>query len=206
MANYFTKWMEAIPAPNHGATTIALTLVNEFVSRFRTPLQLQSDQGRNFESAFLPRNVQNYSHWKDEDYALHPENDGMFERFNRTLEDMIANVVDGDQKNWADCIPLAMMVYRSAIHESTGLTSADLMLCHKHHSTCWPSGTYNPRGRAARVRFTTEYANRLEDRLRILAFAIAGAKQKRNHDRQINHCVCNIGDPIWLHYAGGRRE
>lgn len=45
MADHFTTWTEAIPAPNDEATTVAGILVNEFVSRFGTRLQLHSDQG-----------------------------------------------------------------------------------------------------------------------------------------------------------------
>ena len=48
--DYFTKWPEAYPIPNQEAETVAKVLVDQFVSRFGTPVELHSDQGRNFES------------------------------------------------------------------------------------------------------------------------------------------------------------
>ena len=48
--DYYTKWPEAYPLPNQEATTVARVLVNEFVCRYGVPLELHSDQGRNFES------------------------------------------------------------------------------------------------------------------------------------------------------------
>jgi hypothetical protein len=48
--DYFTKWPEAYALPNQEAETLAKVLVDQFVSRFGTPVELHSDQGRNFES------------------------------------------------------------------------------------------------------------------------------------------------------------
>ena len=51
--DYFTKWVEAYPLQDQRAETIAMVFVREFVSRFGVPLQLHSDQGRNFESVLF---------------------------------------------------------------------------------------------------------------------------------------------------------
>jgi transposase InsO family protein len=48
--DYFTKWPEAYALPNQEAETVVKVLVDQFVSRFGTPVELHSDQGRNFES------------------------------------------------------------------------------------------------------------------------------------------------------------
>ena len=39
----------------------------------------------------------------------HPENDGMVERMNRTLQDMLAKYVSDHQHDWDECLPLVMM-------------------------------------------------------------------------------------------------
>ena len=51
VADYFTKWTEAFPLPNQETGTVAEALVNKVVCRFGVPLELHSDEGRNFESA-----------------------------------------------------------------------------------------------------------------------------------------------------------
>ena len=50
VCDYFTKWVEAYPVPNHTALTVADKLVTEFISSFGVPLEIHTDQGREFES------------------------------------------------------------------------------------------------------------------------------------------------------------
>lgn len=48
--DYFTKWVEVYAIPNQEAATVADVLVKEFICRYGVPLEIHSDQGRNFES------------------------------------------------------------------------------------------------------------------------------------------------------------
>ena len=43
IADYFTKWVEALPIPDHEATTIA-ELLKEVICRFGVSQQIHSDQ------------------------------------------------------------------------------------------------------------------------------------------------------------------
>ncbi|GFX11425.1 retrovirus-related Pol polyprotein from transposon 412 [Trichonephila clavipes] len=49
--DYFTKWPEAYLISDQEASTVVEILVQHWISRFGVPLQLHSDQGRNFDSA-----------------------------------------------------------------------------------------------------------------------------------------------------------
>lgn len=53
ISDYFTKWPEVIAIPNQEAETIAQVFVKEFVCRYGVPLELHTDQGKNFESILL---------------------------------------------------------------------------------------------------------------------------------------------------------
>ena len=53
ITDVFTKRTEAIPLPDKEARTIITAFVDTFVSRFGTPLQVHSEQGRNFEAKFF---------------------------------------------------------------------------------------------------------------------------------------------------------
>jgi len=44
----FTKWMKTFPLRNPRAKTIAKIFVNQVISRHGVPLELHTDQGRNF--------------------------------------------------------------------------------------------------------------------------------------------------------------
>ena len=47
--DYFTKWSEAYPLKDAEATTCMRAMYSNFFARFGLPIQLHSDQGRNFE-------------------------------------------------------------------------------------------------------------------------------------------------------------
>ena len=53
VSDYFTRWTEAFPIPNQEALTIARVFVNEYVCRYGVPVQLHTNQGRNFESKLI---------------------------------------------------------------------------------------------------------------------------------------------------------
>ena len=88
--DYFTKWAEAYPVPNQEAATIANKLVNEMFLRFSSPEQLHSDQGRQFESALVREVCKCLDIRKTRTTPYHPQCDGLVERFNRTLLNMLA--------------------------------------------------------------------------------------------------------------------
>ena len=53
LGDYFTKWIEAYPIPNQEAKTVADVLTFEFVARFGAPMEIHTDQGRNFCSRIM---------------------------------------------------------------------------------------------------------------------------------------------------------
>ena len=59
-----------------------------------------------------------------------PKSDGLVERFNRTLLDIMAKLLTPQKshRNWDQVLPFALMAYRSAVQESTGETPNMLML------------------------------------------------------------------------------
>ena len=88
--DYFSKWVDAIPLPNQKADCITKELVKVFAT-YGMPDILHSDQGRNFESSILIK--------KSWTTAYHPQEDGMVERFNRSLLQMLRSYVN-DHAEW----------------------------------------------------------------------------------------------------------
>jgi transposase InsO family protein len=62
--------MEAYPLPDQQSETIAQKLVLEFISRFGTPLEIHSDQGKNFESSLFAEICKLFEIKKDSNYIL----------------------------------------------------------------------------------------------------------------------------------------
>ncbi|UYV63913.1 K02A2.6-like [Cordylochernes scorpioides] len=125
--DYFTKWSEVYAIPNQEAATVARVLVDNLICRFGVPLELHSDQGRNFESEIFRELCQVLGIWKTTTTPLHPQSDGMVERFNKTMVEHLSKVVEQNQRDWDRRLPLFLMAYRAAIHETTGQTPAKVM-------------------------------------------------------------------------------
>ena len=87
--DYFTRWMEAYAIKNQEAGTVATTLTEEFFYRFSSPLQLHSDQGKQFESELVAETCRLLGIAKKHTTPYHPQGDGLIERFNRTLLNIV---------------------------------------------------------------------------------------------------------------------
>ena len=72
------------------AQTVACILVNEFICRLGVPDTIHTDQGRNFESKLIKELCQMLGIKKTRTTPYHPQSDGMVERFNRTLLNMLS--------------------------------------------------------------------------------------------------------------------
>ena len=95
--DYMTKWVEAIPMPNQTAATITRELTTVFC-HYGIPDILHSDQGRNFESTILRQTLNAFGVTKSRTTAYRPAGDGLVERFNRSLLQMLRAYVD--QNDW----------------------------------------------------------------------------------------------------------
>lgn len=97
--DYFTKWAEALAIPDQTAEIIAEACVHQVFCRFGSPCQLHSEQGRNFKSAVFQFMLRLYGIEKTRTTPLHPQFDGMVERFNCSILDYLSKFVDKLQKD-----------------------------------------------------------------------------------------------------------
>uniref|UniRef100_A0AAZ1X8S4 Gypsy retrotransposon integrase-like protein 1 n=1 Tax=Oreochromis aureus TaxID=47969 RepID=A0AAZ1X8S4_OREAU len=125
--DYFTKWPEAYAVPDQSATTTAERLVEEMFACFGVLAELHSDQGRNFESKVFGEICRQLGVEKTRTTPLHPQSDGLVERFNRTLATQLAILTSRHQRDWDRYLPLVLWSYRTAVQESSQCTPAALM-------------------------------------------------------------------------------
>ena len=174
------------------------------------PRQIHSDQGRNFEAAVFQEMCALLGIERTGTTPLHPQSDGMVERYNRTLEAMLAKFVSENQRDWDEHLPLVMMAYRTAVHETTGCTPCSMMLGReaavpvdlvfgRPEQECAPDSE-------------TEYARQLRERMAAVhRFArehlgLESDRQKRYYDhRGVHQNTFNRGDAVWL-YNPKRRK
>uniref|UniRef100_A0AAV2LKB0 ribonuclease H n=1 Tax=Knipowitschia caucasica TaxID=637954 RepID=A0AAV2LKB0_KNICA len=201
--DYFTKWPEAYALPDQEAETVADTLLEGMFSRFGTPDIIHSDQGRNFESRVFAALCDRLNLQKTRTTPLHPQSDGLVERFNRTMQQQLAILTAAHQRDWDKHIPLVLMAYRSAVQNSTNCTPALLMLGREIRTPA-ALAYGRPPGDLEDVP-GPEYARKLQDRMESAhAFARdqlekAGMRQKRNYDvrskEQVGEVVYRVQVP-----------
>ena len=57
----------------------------------------------------------------------HPQGDGQVERLNKSLVKILSKLISDHRRDWADCLPKALLAYNTSVHESTGFTPYRLM-------------------------------------------------------------------------------
>ena len=124
---YFTKFVQFIPLKTCSAIECADALVNHYIALFGAPLSLHSDQGANFESGLFAELCRLLGVKKTRTSSYFPAGDGLVERANRTLQQVLKTLVSEDRDDWCQLLPLVGMAYRSTVNESTGLTPNFMM-------------------------------------------------------------------------------
>jgi hypothetical protein len=121
--DYFTKWPEVYAIPNQEALRVAEVLVANFFCRFGIPQELHSDQGCNFKSQLVQKVLQCLGVSKTCTTPLHPQSDGMVQRYIKTIEKHLRKVTTSHQRYWDEGLPLSPRL-QGIIHDTTGLTPA----------------------------------------------------------------------------------
>ena len=191
--DYFTIWPHAIPMPNQTAAIIIAELVKVF-SMFRLPDILHSNQGHKFESALLRESLHSFDVKKSRMTAYHPQGNGMVERFNWSLLQMLRVYVQ-DQADWERYLPLVLLAYHTAVHSSTRFSPFELMFGRPALTSPLPSlttfdvNTYH-------FQLCSTLAG-LQDIVEMY-ITKAAHHQKTQYDHHVHERSFKVGDSVWL--------
>jgi transposase InsO family protein len=205
--DHFSKWTEALPVRNHTAPTIARMLYDHVFSRFGMPLRLLTDQGPEFESQLFKNLCQLLRVAKIRTSPYKPSTNGMLERFHRTLNSMIAKIVDENQRNWCELVPAVMAAYRATPHDTTGYSPNKLMFGRENRM---PIDLMFPAPPTSNFAGPDDYVEAVEERLRIAYETVrknigtAASYRKDRYDAGIKGCEIKEGDLVW--YFHPRRK
>jgi hypothetical protein len=127
LVDHFSKWGEAVPLRNHTAPVVAKALFDHVFCRFGMPRRILTDQGAEFESTLFQEFCRLMDIEKVRTTPYRPSTNGVVERFHRTLNAIIAKLVNEDQRNWCVILPTVLAAYRATPHESTGFSPNRVM-------------------------------------------------------------------------------
>ena len=128
--DYFSKWIEVFAIPNKTAISVAKCLVN-FMARYGRVHKLHSDLGMEFKAEISQNLYELWSVKKTHTCPYTPWSDGMVERSNRTIKQLLKVFCEERLNVWDEYIWCIMQAYNSTVHVSTGFTPFMLM-----HSRC----------------------------------------------------------------------
>ena len=200
IGDYFTRWVEAFPLPDIKAETVAQCLLNEFIARLGIPLELHSDQATNFESNLFQELCKSLEIKKTRTTPYHPSSNGMIERFNRTLVEMLRKYVNNKGSNWDGYVKMLTSAYRSTVHPATGFTPNMMMLGREINL---PSDLLFPLPDKPKFSSPVEYVSeQIEEISKCFEQARKGLKsnmeyQKKNYDVRLAENKYNVGDLVF---------
>ena len=79
---------------------MARAFVTEFICRLGPPASIHTDQGRNFQARMFREVHRLLGTEQTRTCPYNPKSDGLVERMNRTVEEMLAMAVDEHQSDW----------------------------------------------------------------------------------------------------------
>ena len=204
----FTKWVTAYALPDHTAKTVADHLVRDFMCNIGIPEVLHTDRGADFESKLMKEVCAVLGVKKTRTTPYHPQSDGLVERYNRTLIEMLKPYVNKNHRDWDECLAGVLMAYRTTVHCSTGFTPHYLMF---GQEATLPMDVMFGGGWRQRCETVGEYAGnmarRLEEGYGLVRERLGDAhrRQKEVYDRKVTGGRFEVGDQVLVYSPGAER-
>ena len=198
---YLMKWVEVFPTADQQASTIARLLVEHIICRHGVPEELLSDRGSNFLSDLMLELCSLTGMMKINTSGYHPQTDGLVEKFNSTIQSMLAKTNDRNVMEWDQQLPLLLFAYRSVIQEST--RESPFFLLYGRNPRL-PSGTLLDQSRTTYLVDLDDYRTELVVNLKkarelaLKNIKQAQEKQRKFYDRQSCPLPYRIGDRVMV--------
>lgn len=208
-SDLFTKWVEAFAVPSIDAETYAKIFVEQIVCRFGPPQRLLSDRGSNFLAQVSNAIYDLLKIKKISTSAYHPQTDGLVERFNHTLADMIATAEINHLQDWDTILPYLCYAYNTSPQKSTHFSPFFLTYGREPPQIidrALGSFTFEPVDDAAA--YASQTAARLLEAYDLARKHLGDARdaQSAEYDRRHRDVKYNIGDRVWVFYPARRKH
>ncbi|UYV68027.1 hypothetical protein LAZ67_5002857, partial [Cordylochernes scorpioides] len=127
LTDYYTRYAETRAVSEATVKEVSKFLVEDIFLRHGAPQYLISDRGSQFTSNLMKEVMKTFKIKHCFTTSYHPQTNGLTERLNRTLINMLSMYVNTDQKNWDEILPFITHAYNTTIQETTGYSPFFLM-------------------------------------------------------------------------------
>ena len=201
ITDHFTRYAQAFPTKNQLAKTTAKVLFDNFLSFIMASLLAYTVIREEILNRRLLKNNAILLEWKS------PGN-GMVERFNQTLLNMLDTLRDDQKQHWKTYVAPFVHSYNATRHDSTGYSPFFLMFGrHPRLAVDACLGIQTP---AEPISSRAYYATKLKDRLNF-AYKVAAREAEKSADRnkvhydlKVREATLDIGDRVLIRNVGFR--
>lgn len=198
VTDHFTRLAHAIPTRNMTAKTTAEALYNNFITYYGIPSRIHSDQGANFESKIIKELCNITGMVKSRTTPYHAMGNGMTERFNRTLLDMLGTLEPHQKINWKSHVAPLVHAYNCTRHESTNESPYCLMFGREPRLPIDLAFGINVQEQKTLTKYMEDLRGRMKKAYELASTAAAQArdKQKDYYDLKARECNIREGDRV----------
>ena len=209
ICDYFTKWSEAFALEDHKAATVADVLVTEVFLKLGIPRFIHSDQAPEFMSELMTELHSLLEIQRTRTCPYRPQSDGLVERFNRTLIDMLSKFCNENLNDWDHHLPYLVSAYRATRNESTQCSPNLLML---GREVTFPVDLMYPLENEQEYHCAVGYVEWVRQAMRENFerarehLGRAAERQKRNYDERAQDRNYETGEWVLRFYPPNRRN
>ena len=205
--DYLTKWPEVFATKDQTALTIAQLLVEHVIVRHGVPAELLSDRGAAFLSGLMQEVYSLMGIHKANTTAYHPQTDGLVERFNRTLIDMLAKTVEPGGRDWDTRLPYVLFAYRASLQQSTA--ESPFFLLYGRDPRLPTEAALSPPQERYPIDvddYKSEVVTKMSDAWELACKNIckAQSQQKKQHDRSSRPADFKVGDRVFVYMPAAK--
>ena len=113
-----TRYSVLIPLRTKTGDECASQFYNEFICRYGLPEQIITDSGREFNNSFYAQLCKIYSIKKVNTAIYHPSSNGVVERLNRKILEILRSTIGGTDTNWDVNLNAVQLTLNTSYHSS----------------------------------------------------------------------------------------
>jgi transposase InsO family protein len=200
VVDQFTKWVQCFPVPDQSTEVVCQNLIERCFSNLGMPLQIHTDQGKNFQASLFKEMCRVFEITKTRTTPYRPCSNGQVERYNTVVLQMMRCYLQDEQRDWDKHLSLIGMAMRSTVNRNTGFTPNLLML---GREISIPGDVFGVNRLNQGASDPPEYLRRLLDMLEKAGevarrnLGQAQRRQKRDYDLHIKQKMYGVGDLVY---------
>ena len=201
VVDHFTRFCQLYATRSKSSQAAAAKLWNDFIPRFGYPEKIHHDQGPEFNSQ-LWKELHRYTGIKASNTTpYHPMGDGMVERLNKTVLNMLKAIPETEKKRWKDHLPKLGFAYNTTVNKTTGYSPFFLMFGRNGRlpiDRMFGLDSIVPIKRQSHSQFVKEWKDKMEEAFRLANNHIdkAANYNKQHYDKKVRGEEVNVGDQV----------